>query len=144
MGREDTYAFRLRPLLKWIVAGAAQLWLFILALLLWQGEAIPVHTYLSALFFVALFTAVFVFYSGLTISVDRYGVTYRGLFSFRTYPFDSILKMEVHDGLSGRSYDVFTKRGMLHFSSFIQDHARLFDLIADRADLKRRGRIVGV
>ena len=144
MAGEETLRFRLRPALRWLVGGAVQLWLFILALLIWFGEEIPVHTYLSALFFVVLFAGVFTFYSGLTISVDRYGVTYRGLLSFRTYPFDSILKMEVRDGLAGRTYDVFTKRGMLQFSSFLDGHARLFDLIAERADLKRRGRIVGV
>ncbi len=143
MAGEETQRFRLHPALRWAVGGAVQLWLFILALLFWFGESIPLKTYLSALFFVVLFTAVFVFYSGLTISVDRYGVTYRGLLSFRTYPFESILKMEVRDGLAGRRYDVFTKRGTLQFSSFLEGHARLFDLIAERADLRRRGRVVG-
>ena len=131
--------FRLSPAIRWIIGGAISLWVAILLILLLQPGAIPWRTYLSAIFFIALFASVLVFYSGLTIVVDRHGVTYRGLVSLRTYPYESILQLDVRPGLTGiLSYEVVTRRGMLHFSSFIANHRRLADLIVQRSRLGRR------
>jgi energy-coupling factor transporter transmembrane protein EcfT len=137
--------FKLHPAIRWVVGGAIYLWVLILFALLWQPVQIPGRTYLSALFFIALFSSVLIFYNGLTIVADRYGVTYRGLVSFRNYPYETIMKLDVRPGLTGiLSYDVITRRGMLQFSSFIANHRRLMELIVERADLENRGRVTGV
>lgn len=142
MATDERQEFRLRPVLKVLVGAAAALWSVILLVLVVHGEKYPVRIYMSVVFFIALFTAVLVFYQGMTISTDRYGVTYRGLVTFRTYPYESILKLDVRPGLTGLvTYDVFTKAGLLQFSSFIQDHKRLMEIIVERADLARRGRV---
>ena len=135
----DREEFRLHPTIRWVVGGAVYLWVLILLILLWQPGDIPWRTYLSAVFFIVLFSSVLVFYNGLTIVADRYGVTYRGLVSFRNYPYETIMKVDIRPGLTGiLSYDVITKRGMLHFSSFIADHQRLAEIIVERST-KARG-----
>lgn len=132
----DREEFRLHPVIRWVVGGAIYLWVLILLILLWQPGHIPWRTYLSALFFILLFSSVLVFYNGLTIIADRYGVTYRGLISFRNYPYESIMKIDVRPGLTGiLSYDVVTRRGILHFSSFLANHRRLAEIIVERASL---------
>lgn len=126
----------MRPLLRYVVWAAIGGWGFVLLALLWLREGVPAHSYLSVLFFIALFGAVLVFYNGMTITADRYGITYRGLLTFRTFPYETILKLDVRPGLTGLvTYDVFTKRGLLQFSNFIEGHQRLRDLIVDRAGL---------
>ncbi len=136
---EDKQEFRLQPWLRYVVWGAIGAWVLILLIMLWLREPIPTHTYISVLFFIILFGAVLAFYSGLTITADRYGVTYRGLLSFESYPYESILKVDVRPGLSGLvTYDVITRRGLLQFSSFIRGHQALRDLIVSRAGLEGR------
>lgn len=134
----ETRTFRLRPILRWALGALIVFWAAIFFVLLWQREAIPTHTYLSVFFFIGLFGLVLAFYNGLTITADTYGVTYRGLWSFRSYPYESMLQIEVRSGLlSGLvTYDVFTKKGCLHFSSFIEGHRQLLALIAERARLE--------
>jgi hypothetical protein len=134
---EDKQEFRLHPWLRhavWVAIGG---WVLLLLAMLWLREPLPVRAYVSVVFFIVLFAAVLAFYSGLTITVDRYGVTYRGLLSFESYPFESILKVDVRPGISGLvTYDVITRRGMLQFSSFIRGHQALRDLIVSRAGLE--------
>ena len=133
---EERLVFRLRPILRVGLGALIFLWGMIFLALLWQREAIPAKTYLSVVFFILLFAAVLVFYNGMSITADRYGVTYRGLLSFRTYPYESMLQVEVRPGLTGMvSYDVFTRKGCLHFSSFILGHRELLGVITERAQL---------
>ncbi|MDF1566119.1 MAG: hypothetical protein P1V51_24015 [Deltaproteobacteria bacterium] len=138
---DEAMVFRLRPILRWALGGLIFLWGMIFLALLWQREAIPARTYLSVIFFIVLFALVLVFYNGLTITADAYGVTYRGLVSFRNYPYESMIEVEVRPGLTGLvSYDVFTRMGCLHFSSFIEGHRRLLAVITERAKLEPDGR----
>lgn len=134
--------FRLRPWLKYAIGGGIYLWVLILMALLWQSERIPDLTYASVFFFIALFASVLVFYSGVTITADQYGVTYRGLVSFHTFPYESMLKVDVHTGFTGLvRYDVFTRAGLLQFSNFFGGHQTLLQMIGERAGLERNGRI---
>ncbi len=134
-GREE---FRLHPAIRWVVGGAVYFWALIFLVLLLLPADIPWHTYVSAVFFIALFTLVLIFYNGLTIVADQYGVTYRGLLSFRNYPYETVLKVDAKPGITGIvNYHVVTRRGMLYFSSFIANHRRLMEIIIDRAGLHR-------
>ncbi len=134
---DEGQVFRLRAILRWALGALIFLWGMIFLALLWQREAIPVRTYLSVIFFIALFGLVLVFYNGMTITADAYGVTYRGLVSFRNYPYESMIEVEVRPGFTGLvSYDVFTRKGCLHFSSFISGHRKLLAVITERAKLR--------
>jgi len=136
---DDPLVFRLRPILRWALGSLIFLWGMIFLALLWQREAIPTRTYLSVLFFIGLFAVVLVFYNGMSITADTYGVTYRGLLTFRSYPYESMLQVEVRPGFTGLiSYEVFTRKGCLHFSSFIRGHRELLAVITSRANLKAK------
>jgi len=131
--------FRLKNWLKVVIGSVIGLWGLIFFILLWQRETIPTQTYLSVLFFIGLFGAVLAFYNGLTITADGYGVTYRGLLSFHNYPYETVLKVDERTVFAGLViYDVFTRRGLLQFSNFIEGHQRLFSLIGERAALRKK------
>jgi hypothetical protein len=53
-------------------------------------------------------------------------------------PFEDILQIVVRDGLGGRVYAVFTRRGLVQFTSLTARHRELFETLLERAALSPR------
>jgi len=135
-GREALAPETFRPwmALRTLVMGAATLWIAVFfALALMQGATRA--SFLSAAFFVVLFTACSLFYNRLAFIVTESGLTVRTVAMERTVSFSDILRVDVVPGLIGTSYAVRTRLGSLTFSSLLAGHQRLCDLIVRRARL---------
>jgi len=126
--------FRPWAALRTVVMAADTLWIAVFfALVLMQGATRS--AFLSAAFFVALFTSCAMFYNRLAFTISEAGLTVRTLAMERTVAFDDILRVDVLPGLVGTSYAVRTRLGSLTFSSLLANHQRLCDLIVRRARL---------
>jgi hypothetical protein len=126
--------FRPWAALRTVVMAADTLWIGVFfALAAMQGATRS--AFLSAAFFVALFTSCSIFYNRLSFTVSESGLTVRTLSLERTVPFDDILRVDVQPGIVGTSYAVRTRLGSLTFSSLLSGHQRLCDLIVRRARL---------
>ena len=135
-GREAAAPETFRPwvALRTVVMAADTLWICtFFALALMQGATRS--AFVSAAFFVALFTACSIFYNRLSFTVSESGLTVRTLSLERTVSFDDILRVDVLPGLVGTSYAVRTRLGSLTFSSLLANHQRLCDLIVRHAQL---------
>lgn len=117
-----------------VVMGAATLWIAVLLALVAMHGATR-SSFLSAAFFVALFSACSLFYNRLAFIVSDTGLTIRTVAMERTVPFEAIVRVDVQPGLIGTSYAVRTLGGSLTFSSLLAGHQRLCDLIVRRARL---------
>ena len=126
--------FRPRAVLRTVVLAADTLWIGVfLALLGLHGAT---HSaFLSAAFFIALFTACSMFYGRLAYTVSDSGLTVRTFAAIRHFSFDDILRVDVLPTLLGTSYAVRTRLGSLQFSSLLGGHERLCHLIVRRAGL---------
>lgn len=126
--------FRPWVALRTVVMAADTLWIGVFfALAVMQGATRS--AFLSAAFFVALFTACSIFYNRLSFTVSDLGLTVRTLSLERTVAFHDILRVDVVPGLVGTSYAVRTRLGSLTFSSLLAGHERLCDLIVRHARL---------
>ena len=126
--------FRPWMALRTVVMAADTLWIAVFfALAVMQGATRS--AFLSAAFFIALFTACSIFYNRLAYTVSESGLTVRTLSMEKTFSFDDILRVDVLPGLLGTSYSVRTRLGSLTFSSLLAGHQRLCDLIVRRARL---------
>ncbi len=126
--------FRPWMALRTVVMAADTLWIAVFfALVVMQGATRS--AFLSAAFFIALFTACSIFYNRLAYTVSESGLTVRTLSMEKTFSFDDILRVDVLPGLLGTSYSVRTRLGSLTFSSLLAGHQRLCDLIVRRARL---------
>ena len=135
-GREGIAPETFRPwmALRTVVMAADTLWIAVFfALGVMQGATRS--AFLSAAFFVALFTACSIFYNRLAFTVSETGLTVRTLAMEKTFSFDDILRVDVLPGLLGTSYSVRTRLGSLTFSSLLAGHQRLCDLIVRKARL---------
>ncbi len=135
-GREALAPETFRPwrALRTLVMGAATLWIAVLlALVVMQGATRS--SFISAAFFVVLFTGCSLFYNRLAFIVSDTGLTVRTVAMERTVPFDAILQVDVHPGPIGTWYAVRTRAGSLTFSSLVAGHRRLCDLIVRYARL---------
>jgi hypothetical protein len=117
-----------------VVMGAATLWIAVLLALVAMHGATR-SSFLSAAFFVVLFSACSLFYHRLAFIVSDTGLTIRTVAMERTVPFEAIVRVDVQPGLIGTSYAVRTLGGSLTFSSLLAGHQRLCDLIVRRARL---------
>jgi hypothetical protein len=128
--------YRTRLLLRMAVAVAAALWVGVLGLLL-HGPGAEPQAVLAAGGFVAFFL-VFVFVYGRTwIAVTSDGIVAATPFRIRPVPFEEILGIVVQDGMGGRVYAVFTRRGTVQFTSLFARHRELFETLLERANLER-------
>jgi hypothetical protein len=126
--------FRPWAALRTVVMAADTLWIGVfLALALMQGAT--QSAFLSAAFFILLFTTCSVFYNRLAFTVGDSGLTVRSLASQRTFSYEDILRVDVLPGIIGTSYAVRTRLGSLTFSSLLAGHQRLCSLIVRRAGL---------
>jgi hypothetical protein len=126
--------FRPRLAIRTVVLAADSLWVTVFcALLVMHGATFG--SFLSAAFFIALFTACAAFYNRLAFTVSDAGVTVRSIGAERVYPFEDILRVDVMPGLVGTSYAMRTRLGHVQFSSLLGGHERLCSLIVRRAGL---------
>jgi hypothetical protein len=134
MVSQGAETFRPWMALRTVVLAADTLWIGVfLALALMQGAT--QSAFLSAAFFVTLFTTCSLFYNRLAFTVGESGLTVRTLASQRTFAYDDILRVDVLPGFIGTSYAVRTRLGSLQFSSLLAGHQRLCNLIVSRARL---------
>ena len=125
--------FRPRALLRTVVLAADTLWIGVfLALFVLHGTH---RAFLSAAFFIALFTTCAMVYGRLAYTVSDAGLTVRTISAVRHFSFDDILRIDVLPGLLGTVYAVRTRLGSLQFSSLLGGHERLCRLIVRRAGL---------
>jgi len=127
--------FRPALWLRLPVLAALLLWLAVTIFAIAGRIALPVTIWLELSFFVALFTAVVLYYWSMRITVDDNAVTYQGVLAVRTCAFDEILEVRVFPVPGLTNYSIFTRRDGLSFSSLIAGHKDLFDLIVARAHL---------
>lgn len=126
--------FRTRSWLRYSVLFAIAFWIFMFFLLVTlRGPSN--QGYAGVGFFIALFTALSVFYNNTRVEVTGDSVIMRGVMSFRLVRFNEILKVDVTPGLLQTTYAVRARRGFLSYTSLIADHQRLLQLIVDRAGL---------
>jgi hypothetical protein len=127
--------FRPRATLRGLVLAADTLWVVVLCML-FQYRGASGSTFLSAAFFVALFTLCAWFYGRLAYTVGERGLTVRSLGNEQHIAFSDILGVDILPSLVGTSYAIRTRRGALQFSSLmITGHARLCSLIVSEAGL---------
>ncbi len=136
MVRETAAPETFRPwaALRTVVLAADTLWIGVFFALAMMRGATP-GAFLSAAFFIALFTACAMFYNRLAFTVAEEGLTVRTFGAERTLRFDDILRVDVLPGIVGTSYAIRTRLGSLSFSSLLAGHQRLCSLIVRRANL---------
>lgn len=120
------------------VLAALVLWLAVSIVAIAGRLALPLTIWLELTFFVALFTAVVLYYWTMRITVDDTRVTYQGVLAVRTCAFDEILEVRVFPIPGLTNYSIFTRADGLSFSSLISGHKDLFDLIVARAHLQAK------
>jgi len=130
----ETETFRPRMFLRALVLVADTLWIAVFCLLL-QYRAASGSAFLSAAFFILLFSSCAWFYGRLAYTVGERGLTVRSIGDERHIAFKDILGVEVLPSIVGTSYAVRTRRGPLQFSSLITGHERLASLIIAAAGL---------
>ena len=134
---EPRRTYRTRLPLRVAVALAAAFWAG-MALALLRLPAPPVPAVLGAAAFAAFFVACFVLYARSSITVTEHGIVAASPLRRRPVPFDEILEIVVRDGLGGRVYAVFTRRGLVQFTSLFARHRELFETLRERSDLSPR------
>lgn len=135
-GREAAAPETFRPwvALRTVVLAADTLWIGVFFSLALMRDATK-SAFLSAAFFIALFTACAMFYNRLAFTVSEDGLTVRTFGAEQTFHFREILRVDVQSGIVGTSYAVRTRLGSCSFSSLLSGHQRLCSLIVRRAGL---------
>jgi hypothetical protein len=131
----EVRTFRTRLPLRIAVLLAAALWAGVLALLLAAPGAAEPKAVLGAAAFLIFFTCFSVAYGRTWIRLTPTGLVAATPFHVRPVPFAEIERIEVQDGLAGRVYAVFTRRGLVRFTSMFDHHRELFEALLDRAGL---------
>lgn len=134
---EVARTYRTRLPLRVAVAGAAALWGAVLLLLLRLPGA-DGRSILAAGAFAGFFGAFTLVYGRTSITVTEDGFVAASPLRRRPVRFDEILEIVVQDGLAGRMYAVFTRRGLVRFTSLFARHRELFELLLRRAELSRQ------
>lgn len=129
--------YRTRLILRLAVGAAAALWGGVLVVLLSVPGAEP-QAILGACLFALFFIGFSFVYRRTWIAVTPEGIVAATPFRVRPVPFEDIVEIVVQDGLAGRVYAVFTRRGMIHFTSLFARHRELFETLLERAQLSRR------
>lgn len=133
MERARTYRTRLA--LRVAVGLAALFWAGMLAAVL-RAPVVDARAAIGAAGFAAFFAAFSVVYARSSITVTGEGVVAASPLRRRPVRFDEIVRIVVNDGLGGRVYAVFTRRGIFHFTSLFERHAELFELLLERSGLR--------
>lgn len=134
---EAARTYRTRLPLRIAVAAAAVLWAGVLVVLL-AAPGAEARSVLSAGAFVAFFVLFTFVYRNTWIAVTPDGIVAATPLRVQPVRFDEIVEIVVQDGLAGRVYAVFTRRGLVQFTSLFSRHRELFELLLERAHLQRR------
>ena len=126
--------FRPRRVLAAIMGVAGILWVVMLMVLLLKFQNVPTKTYLTVIFFIALFAVSLTYYARTRIVVDARGITYRGMVRTRSFSFTEIRKVDVLPG-PVTVYAIRTNGCLVNFTSFFQHHRRLAALLVEPAKL---------
>jgi hypothetical protein len=119
------------------VGGAAALWSAVFGLIVGAPGAEP-HAVAGAGAFVAFFVVFSFVYGRTWIAVTPEGIVAATPFRVQPVPFDEIMEIVVREGVAGRVYAVFTRRGLVRFTSLFARHTELFEVLRDRANLLPR------
>ena len=133
MERGRTYRTRLA--VRGAVALAALFWAGMLAAVLREPGTGPSAAW-GAAGFVAFFGWSYLLYARTWISVGPHGIVSSTLLRRRPVPFDDILGIVVRDGLCGRVVAVFTRDGLVRFTSLVARHRELLETLVDQAGLR--------
>jgi hypothetical protein len=134
---EPARTYRTRLALRIACALAATFWAFMAAAVLrlpgggWRTAA-------GALGFALFFVLSYLLYARTWIAVGPRGIVASSPLRRRPVPFEDIVEIVVRDGLGGRVYAVFTRRGRVEFTSLIARHRELFETLLERAALTPR------
>lgn len=131
---EAARIYKTRLPLRIAVGTAAAFWFGVLVVLLGAPGAEP-RAVLGATLFVTFFAVFTVVYGRTSITVTDDGIVAATPFSRRPVRWDEIREIVVQDGLGGRVYAVFTRRGRVQFTSLFARHGELFELLLERAEL---------
>lgn len=134
---EHARTYRMRLSLRVAVALAAAFWAAV-AIALLRAPGTPPAAVLASAAFAAFFVVSSVVYARSAITVTRDGIVAASPLRRRPVPFDDILQIVVRDGLGGRVYAVFTRRGLVQFTSLFARHRELFETLLDRSELSAR------
>jgi hypothetical protein len=134
---EPGRTYRTRRSVRFAVALAALFWAgMTVAVLRLPGErALPAA---GAAGFVAFFVWAYLLYARTWISIGPRGIVSSTLLARRPVPFEDILEIVVREGLAGTVVAVFTRRGLVHFTSLLERHRELLEKLLERADLAPR------
>ncbi len=140
VSRVDPFrTYRTRLSLRIAVALAAVFWAgMLVAVLRAPGSGAGAGAAFAAGGFTAFFLACYVLYQRSSITVTREGIVAASPLRRRPVAYDDILQIVVRDGLGGRVYAVFTRRGVVQFTSLFGRHRELFETLLERSDLAPR------
>lgn len=128
--------FRTLLWLRLAMLVAAVFWAAVLTALA-RFPAAPSDSVLSAVAFLAFFVAFGAHYDRMAIVVTPDGLVFRSFFRRVPVRWDEIEKVEVHTGIAGTLYAVLTRQGLVQFTSLLARHRELFQLLLERAGLRR-------
>jgi hypothetical protein len=137
--QEAARTFRTRLPLRIAVLLATALWAGVLALLLGAGGTAEPQAVMGAAAFLAFFAGFSFAYGRTWIAVTAGGLIAATPFRVRPVPFDEIERIVVLDGLAGRAYAVVTRRGLVRFTSILDHHRELCEVLLERAGLTPQG-----
>jgi hypothetical protein len=137
---EQARTYRTRLSLRLAVALAAAFWVA-MAVALIRGPGSAPGAVLGASAFAAFFVVSWFAYQRSWIAVTAQGIVASSPLHRRPVPFDDILRIVVRDGLGGRVYAVFTRRGLVHFTSLFARHRELFETLLERSALSPAERL---
>jgi hypothetical protein len=126
--------YRTRLSLRVAVAFAAAFWTAV-ALALLRASETGSFAVFGAAGFAAFFVASWIGYQRSSITVTAEGIVATSPLRRRPVPFDDILRIVVREGLGGRVYAVFTRRGLVQFTSLFARHRELFETLLERSSL---------
>jgi hypothetical protein len=131
---ETARTYRTYLALRLACAAAAVFWAGMCAVLLrapvagWRPAA-------GAAGFSLFFVASYLLYARTWIAVGPRGIVAASPLRRRPVPFEDILRIVVRDGLGGRVYAVFTRRGLVQFTSLTARHRELLETLLRNTDL---------
>jgi hypothetical protein len=134
---ERARTYRTRLSLRLAVALAAAFWAGMLTVLV-RAPGTPASAVVGAAGFALFFVASYVLYARSSITVTPDGIVAASPLRRRPVPFDEIVEIVVRDGLGGRVYAVFTRRGLVQFTSLFGRHRELFETLLERSSLAPR------
>ena len=134
---EPARTYRTRLALRIACALAALFWAGMSAAVL-RTPGAGLGAALAAAAFSAFFVGSYLLYARTWIAVGPRGIVASSPLRRRPVPFDDILQIVVRDGLAGRVYAVFTRRGLVQFTSLTARHRELFETLIERSRLAPR------